>query len=305
MDVRNTDAELIWKDGEFVDWDEATTHVLSHALHYGTGLFEGCRLYKTGDGSAIFRFDDHIDRLYQTADIHKIEIPYTKQEIKDATVELIERQNIQDGYIRPVVYRGYDRLGLNPTDCQVEVAIAVIPDISYLSKDGLDTFVSSWRRFNSNTSPTQAKTTGMYFNSALANQEAVRNGYDEAIFMNQNGTVAEGPGENLFIVNDGELYTVGPAGSVLDGITKNTVIDLAREDGITVHDRSIIDRSELYTSDELFYTGTASEIKPIRSVDDRTITEDPPGEISERIINLYEDTIEQMSKDDWFTRTDN
>jgi branched-chain amino acid aminotransferase, group I len=301
MDVRNA-ADLIWKDGEFVDWGEAQTHVLSHALHYGTGLFEGCRLYETADGSAIFRFDEHIDRLYQTAGVHKIEIPYSRAEIKDATVELINRQGIQSGYIRPVVYRGYDKLGLNPQGCRVEVAVAVIPNVSYLSKDGLDAFVSSWRRFDSNISPTQAKTTGMYFNSALANQEAVRNGYDEAIFINQNGTVAEGPGENLFIVRDDELYTVGPAGSVLDGITKNTVVDLARQDGITVHERANVDRSELYTSDELFYAGTAAEIKPIRSVDDRTVTQDPPGNHTQRVMELYDQTITQMTRDDWFTQ---
>jgi branched chain amino acid aminotransferase apoenzyme (EC 2.6.1.42) len=301
MDVRNA-ADLIWKDGEFVDWGEAQTHVLSHALHYGTGLFEGCRLYETADGSAIFRFDEHIDRLYQTAGVHKIEIPFSRAEIKDATVELINRQGIQSGYIRPVVYRGYDKLGLNPQGCQVEVAVAVIPNVSYLSKDGLDAFVSSWRRFDSNISPTQAKTTGMYFNSALANQEAVRNGYDEAIFINQNGTVAEGPGENLFVVRDDEVYTVGPAGSVLDGITKNTVIELARQDGIPVHDRATVDRSELYTSDELFYAGTAAEIKPIRSVDDRTVTQEPPGKHTQRVMDLYDQTITQMTRDDWFTQ---
>lgn len=303
MDVRNTDASLIWKDGEFVDWDEAQTHVLSHALHYGTGLFEGCRLYDTSKGSAIFRFDGHIDRLFQTADIHLMEIPYSKKEIKEATIELIERQEMKEAYVRPIVYRGYDKIGLNPTDCQVEVAIAAVPSSSYLTDEGLDTFVSSWRRFNSNTSPTQAKTTGMYVNSALANQEAVRNGYDEAIFLNQNGSVSEGPGENLFVVNDGELYTVGPAGSVLDGITKRTVIQLAEEDGITVHDRATIDRSELYTSDELFFTGTAAEIKPIRTVDDRVVTDDTPGPITERVKTMYENTVQDASRDDWFTKT--
>lgn len=302
MDVRNTDASLIWKDGEFVDWDEAQTHVLSHALHYGTGLFEGCRLYETEAGSAIFRFDDHIDRLFQTADIHLMEIPYSKQEIKEATLELIRKQDMDEAYVRPVVYRGYDKIGLNPTDCQVEVAIAAVPSSSYLSEDGLDTFVSSWRRFDSNVSPTQAKTTGMYVNSALANQEAVRNGYDEAIFLNQNGNVSEGPGENLFMVNDGELYTVGPSGSVLDGITKRTVIQLAEEDGIEVHDRALIDRSELYTSDELFFTGTAAEIKPIRTVDDRVVTDETPGSVTERVKNMYEDTVQSGSRDDWFTK---
>lgn len=304
MDVRNTGAELIWKDGDFLDWADATTHVLAHALHYGTGLFEGIRLYETTHGPAIFRFDDHMDRLYQTAAIHELDIPYSKAELMDVTVELIDRQGIEQGYIRPVVYRGYDELGLNPQDCRVEVAIAVIPNVSYLDVDGLDAFVSSWRRFDSNTAPTAAKTTGMYFNSALANQEAVKNGYDEAIFMNQNGTVAEGPGENLFVVNDGELYTVGPAGSVLDGITKDTVVTLAREAGITVHDRATIDRSELYTADELFYTGTAAEVTPIRSVDDRTVTAAPPGEITAQIIDQYESTIDRAERPDWFTIID-
>lgn len=301
MDVRNTDADLIWKDGEFLPWEDATTHVLAHALHYGTGLFEGCRLYQTASGPAIFRFDEHIDRLYQTAAIHEMDIPYTKAELKAATIELIDRQGIEQGYIRPVVYRGHDTLGLNPSGVRVEVAIAVVPNVSYLDVEGLDAFVSSWRRFDSNTAPTQAKTTGMYFNSALANQEAVKNGYDEAIFINQHGTVAEGPGENLFVVDDEELYTVGPAGSVLDGITKNTVVTLASDAGYTVHDRASIDRSELYTADELFYTGTAAEIKPIRSVDDRPVTEEPPGPVTADIRRRYEDLIHEQAREDWFT----
>lgn len=301
MDVRNTNAEIIWKDGEFVDWEKAKTHVLSHALHYGTGLFEGCRLYDTEQGSAIFRFDEHIDRFYQTADMHMMDIPYSREEIKQVTVELIDRQDLSSAYVRPVAYRGFDKIGLNPQGCRVEVAIAAIPGISYLDKDGLDTFVSSWRRFDSNVSPTQAKTTGMYVNSALAHQEATRNGYDEAIFLNKNGSVSEGPGENLFAVRDGELYTVGPAGSVLDGITKNTVITLAEENGIEVHERASLDRSELYTSDELFFTGTAAEIKPIKTVDDRVVTDNPPGDMTSSIESMYEETVQEGTRNEWFT----
>lgn len=304
MDVTDTDTSIIWKDGEFVDWEDATTHVLSHALHYGTGLFEGLRLYETNTGPAVFQLDAHIDRLYQTADIQMMEIPHTRTEIRDATIELIEREELHDAYIRPVVYRGYDELGLNPQGCEIETAIAAIPSVSYLEKDGVDAFVSSWRRFNSNVSPTQAKTTGMYVNSALANQEAVRNGYDEAIFLNNSGTVAEGPGENLFMVDNGEIFTVGPAGSVLDGITKNSIISLAKENGYTVHERATIDRSELYTADELFYTGTAAEITPIRSVDDRTLTDNPPGPVSDEIGSLYTELIANQTKPEWFTPVD-
>lgn len=301
MDVRNTDAEIIWKDGKFVDWENAKTHVLSHALHYGTGLFEGCRLYDTEQGPAIFRFDEHIDRFYQTADIHMMDIPYSREEIKQATVELIDRQDLSSAYVRPVAYRGFDKIGLNPQGCRVEVAIAAIPGISYLDKNGLDTFVSSWRRFDSNVSPTQAKTTGMYVNSALAHQEATRNGYDEAIFLNKNGSVSEGPGENLFAVIDGDLYTVGPAGSVLNGITKNTIITLAEENGTEVHERASLDRSELYTSDELFFTGTAAEIEPIRTIDDRVVTDNPPGNITGSIESMYEETVQKGTRNKWFT----
>jgi branched-chain amino acid aminotransferase len=301
MDVRNTDAEIIWKDGKFVDWENAKTHVLSHALHYGTGLFEGCRLYDTEQGPAIFRFDEHIDRFYQTADIHMMDIPYSREEIKQATVELIDRQDLSSAYVRPVAYRGFDKIGLNPQGCRVEVAIAAIPGISYLDKNGLDTFVSSWRRFDSNVSPTQAKTTGMYVNSALAHQEATRNGYDEAIFLNKNGSVSEGPGENLFAVIDGDLYTVGPAGSVLNGITKNTIITLAEENGTEVHERASLDRSELYTSDELFFTGTAAEIEPIRTIDDRVVTDNPPGNITGSIESMYEETVQKGTRNEWFT----
>jgi branched-chain amino acid aminotransferase len=304
MDVRNTDADLIWQDGEFVDWKNAKTHVLSHALHYGTGIFEGARLYETKDGAAVFRLDRHLERLYQSAAIHEMEIPFSKDELHEATIELLERQQLTDAYIRPVVYRGYDEIGLNPTGCEVRVAIAAVPNVQYLSEGGIDAKVSSWRRFNSNNAPTQAKTSGMYVNSALANQEVVKSGYDEAIFLNQNGCVSEGPGENLFVVQNKQLYTCGPAESVLDGITKDSVIDLARMNGYTVHDRASIDRSELYTADELFFTGTAAEIAPIRSVDDRIVTEKPPGTTSERIKQLFEESIHSQTPGNWFEQID-
>lgn len=258
MSFTDMDVDTIWMNGEFVDWDDAQIHVLSHGLHYGTGVFEGVRCYATERGPAIFRWEEHLTRLYESAKPYGLDIEYSREELTDATVELIRRQDLESCYIRPVVYYGYDSLGVSPKGCPTEVAIACWPWGTYLGEvaleEGVDVMVSSWRKHSSSQIPTNAKTTGLYVNSLLAGEEARRNGYVEALVLNKEGNVAEGPGENIFLVRDGELYTPGLAESILDGITRRTIITLARERGYTVHDEATISRGELYTADELFYT---------------------------------------------------
>jgi len=269
------DVDTIWMDGEFVDWDDAQIHVLTHGLHYGSGVFEGVRCYDTEQGPAIFRWDEHLDRFYDSAKPYDMDIDFSRAELTDATHELIERQNLQSCYIRPIAFYGYDSLGVSPADCPTRVAIACWPWGAYLGEEaletGVDVMVSSWRKHASSQIPTNAKTTGLYVNSMLAGEEARRNGYVEAIVLNKEGNVAEGPGENLFLVRDDTIYTPGLAESILDGITRQTVIELAEEAGYEVHENSSISRGELYTADELFFTGSAAEVTPIKTVDDVTI----------------------------------
>jgi len=304
------DVDTIWLDGEFVDWDDANVHVLTHGLHYGTGVFEGVRCYDTADGPAIFRWEDHLDRLYESAKPYDMEIPFEKAELTEATVELIRRQDLESCYIRPIAFYGYDRLGLNPkkpSEIPVQVAVAAWPWGAYLGEEvieeGADVTISSWRKYGSDQIPTNAKTTGPYVNSVLASLEADENDYTEAIVLNGEGNVAEGPGENLFLVRDGEIYTTGLAESILDGITRKSVIEVARDLGYTVHDQATISRGELYTADELFFTGTAAEVTPIRSVDDNEIGAGTRGPITEEIQQTFFDVVEGRADgyDDWFT----
>jgi len=240
------DVDTVWMDGEFVDWDDAQVHVLTHGLHYGTGIFEGVRCYDTEDGPAIFRWEEHLDRFYASGKPYNLDIPFDREELTEATKELIRRQELPSCYIRPVAYYGYDMLGLSPETCPEQVAIAVWPWGAYLGEDaleeGVEVTVSSWRKYASSQIPTNAKTTGPYVNSVLANLEAKAGGYGEAIVLNKEGNVAEGPGENLFLVRNGEIFTPGLAESILDGITRQTVIELARDLGYTVHDGATISR---------------------------------------------------------------
>jgi len=306
MSFDEMDVESIWMDGEFVEWDEAQIHVLTHGLHYGTGVFEGVRCYDTEKGPAIFRWDEHIERLYDSAKPYDMEIPYEKEELTEATLELIRREGLESCYIRPIAYYGYGMLGLNPSDCDEEVAIAAWPWGAYLGEDalenGVDVAISSWRKYASSQIPTNAKTTGTYINSVLASLEAESNGYVEAIVLNKEGNVAEGPGENLFIVRDGELYTPGLAESILDGITRQSVIEIAEDLGYTVHDEATISRGELYTADELFFTGTAAEVTPIRSVDDNEIGAGTRGPITDEIQTKFFEIVEEQPEEyeHWF-----
>ncbi len=306
MGFDEMDVDTIWLDGEFVDWEDAQVHVLTHALHYGTGVFEGVRCYDTEDGPAIFRWEDHLERLYQSGKPYDIEIPYSPEELTAATMELIDRQDLESCYIRPIAFYGYDRLGLSPDGIPVQTAVACWPWGTYLGEEaiteGVDVMVSSWRKHASSQIPTNAKTTGTYVNSVLAGEEARRNGYTEAIVLNKEGNVAEGPGENIFMVNDGELYTTGLSESILDGITRQSVIDIAEDLGYEVTQTSV-SRGELYTADELFFTGTAAEVTPIRSVDDNEIGEGTRGPVTEEIQQRFFDVVEGRvdGYDDWFT----
>jgi len=294
----------LWMDGEFVDFEDAQIHVLTHALHYGTGVFEGVRCYETEEGPAIFRWEEHLDRLYDSAKVYDMEIPFDREELTEATEELIRREELQSCYIRPIAFYGYGPLGLNPEASPVKTAVGVWPWGAYLGEealeDGVDVAVSSWRKYASSQIPTSAKTTGAYVNSVLASQEAKANGYTEAIVLNKEGNVAEGPGENIFLVRDGEIYTTGLAESILDGITRQTAIELAEERGYTVHDDATISRGELYTADELFFTGTAAEVTPIRSVDDNQIGAGTKGPVTDELQTAFFDLVESGERPEWF-----
>jgi len=307
MAFADMDVDTIWMDGEFVDWEDAKIHVLTHSLHYGTGVFEGVRCYDTERGPALFRWDEHLDRLFDSARPLDHEIDHTREELTEATLELIRRQELESCYVRPLVFYGYNSLGVSPKDCPSRTMLACWPWGAYLGEEaleeGVDVMVSSWRKHASSQIPTNMKATGPYINSMLAGEEARRNGYVEAIVLNKEGNVAEGPGENIFFVEDGEIYTPGLAESILDGITRKTAIALAEELGYEVNESATISRGELYTADELFFTGTAAEVTPVRSVDDNRIGEGTRGPVTEEIQSAFFDLVERRTDDhdDWFT----
>ncbi|MEF8829441.1 MAG: branched-chain amino acid transaminase [Halolamina sp.] len=297
----------IWMNGEYVDWEDATIHVLSHAMHYGTGIFEGVRAYDTEEGTAVFRWEEHLDRFYSSAKPYDMEIGHTREELTEATMEVLRRNDLESAYIRPLAHYGYDSLGVSPGDCPTDVTVAAWPWGAYLGEEalqnGIKVKISSWRKHASSQIPTNAKTTGLYVNSMLAGEEARRNGFAEAIVLNKEGNVAEGPGENLFLVRDGELFTPGLSESILDGITRDTVITLAEERGYTVHDTVSISRGELNTADELFFTGSAAEVTPIRQVDNVEIGSGTRGPITEELQSAFFDLVNRRTDDheEWFT----
>ncbi len=280
--------DKIWMDGRLVDWDDATIHVLTHTLHYGSGVFEGIRAYATADGPAVFRLTDHIRRLLQSAAMLLIECPYSVEQLVEATKETVRVNNVEACYIRPLVYLGYGEMGLNPLPCQVNVSIAVWPWGTYLGEEGIRhgvrMKVSSWRRQDPNMIPPAAKVTGLYVNSSLAKVEALKSGYDEAILLNSLGQVSECTGENLFVVKGGRIITPPLSAGALDGITRDSIMVIARDLGYEVVEENLL-RSDLYIADEAFLTGTAAEVVPIRSVDDRVIGE--PGEVTRKIQEMY------------------
>ncbi len=291
-----TPTAKIWMDGELVDWDAATVHVLTHTMHYGSGVFEGIRAYPTASGVAVFRLRDHIARLHMSAKIFMIDVPFSVDELVEATRLVVRTNSLDDGcYIRPLVYLGYGEMGLNPMPCPVNVSIAAWPWGTYLGDEGVangvSVKVSSWRRHDPNAVPTAAKGTGMYVNSSLAKVEALKAGYDEAILLAPNGNVSECTGENIFIVERGRLVTppTSDAGA-LDGITADSVETIARDLGIEVAHEPII-RTDLYSADEAFLTGTAAEVVPIRAVDDRPVGEGRPGPITRQLQQTYFATV--------------
>ncbi|MBD3299248.1 MAG: branched-chain amino acid transaminase [candidate division Zixibacteria bacterium] len=275
--------DKIWMNGQLVDWDDAKIHVLSHVVHYGSAVFEGARCYSTKNGSAVFRLKEHTTRLFNSAKIYRMEIPYTEDEINSAILNLISVNKLDACYVRPIVYRGYDSLGVNPAGCPIDVAIAVWPWGSYLGPDamenGVDVCVSSWNRMAPNTFPAMAKSGANYMNSQLIKMEAISHGYVEGIALDNSGHVSEGSGENLFIVQNGVLITPPFGSAILPGITRNTVITLAKDLGIKVIEEEI-PREALYIADEVFFTGSAAEVTPIATVDRIKIGEGKRGPIT-------------------------
>jgi len=280
---------FIWYDGKLVPWRDATTHVLTHSLHYGLAVFEGVRAYKTPAGTAIFRLQDHTNRLFNSARVFMMEIPYTREQLNEAQREVVRANKLESCYLRPLAFYGSEKMGVSPKGAAVHVAIAAWPWGAYLGEDGLVKGIrvktSSYQRHHINVSMVRTKTAGHYVNSILANMEATRDGYDEALLLDTQGFVAEGAGENLFIVKDGQLIEPEMV-SGLTGITRATVIELARDLGLNVVARPMT-RDDVYLADEAFFTGTAAEITPIRELDGRTIGAGRRGPVTERIQNLF------------------
>ncbi|MCA1832691.1 MAG: branched-chain-amino-acid transaminase [Actinomycetota bacterium] len=285
-----TPSEKVWMDGKLVPWGEAKIHVLTHSLHYGGGVFEGIRAYETKRGPAIFRLSDHIARLYRSAKIFMIDIPFSPDELVDACKDTVRASGLPSCYVRPIVYMGYGEMGLNPLLAPINVAVVVWPWGAYLGDEGLThgvrMKVSSWRRHDPNIIPPAAKGTGQYVNSQLAKLEAIKGGYDEAIMLNPEGFVAEATGENIFTVVDGSLITPPLSAGALVGITRDSVMKIASDHGIPVRE-SNMHRTDLYLADEVFVTGTAAEITPVREIDDRTVGTGQPGPITKKIQEVF------------------
>ncbi|MHB1390219.1 MAG: branched-chain amino acid transaminase [Thermoleophilia bacterium] len=283
-----TEVAKIWMNGKLVDWQDAQVHLLTHALHYGSGVFEGIRAYDTTRGTHVFRLTEHMQRLTRSAKIYMMDVPFSVEELVQATKDVIKANELESCYIRPIIYRGYGEMGLFPLNAPVDVAIAVWPWGIYLGdegiKHGIRAKISSFRRFGPNSMPPAAKATGQYINSSLAKVEAVKGGYEEAILLDDQGNLSEGSGENLFVVRNGVVATPPSACDVLEGITADTVYRICRDEGIPLEQKVMV-RSDLYIADEAFLTGTAAEIVPLREVDDRVIGE--PGPITKKIQDIF------------------
>ena len=299
-------ADWIWFNGQLVPWDEAQVHVAAHALHYGSSVFEGIRAYATDDGPAVFCLDPHVDRLFSSAKVYRMEIPYTKEEITQAITDTIKANGHGACYIRPLVFRGFDSLGIDPRSCPVEVAIITMEWGRYLGPEaieqGVDVGVSSWRRMAPGTFPAAAKIGGQYINSQLITMEAAEHGYTEGIALDINGFVSEGSGENLFLVSGGDILTPPMASSILQGVTRRCVITLAGDLGYQVREE-LIPREMLYMADEVFFTGTAAEISPIRSVDGITVGAGHRGPVTEQLqVQFFGITSGELpDRHDWLT----
>jgi branched-chain amino acid aminotransferase len=287
-------SELIWQNGEFVAWEDAKVHVLTHGLHYGTGVFEGIRCYETDRGPGIFRHVDHLDRLERSAKLYYMDIPYSVEQMRAATHELVARNGLNSCYIRPIAFRGYGQMGVNPLEAPVEVAIALWQWGAYLGDEGktngIRAKVSSWERISPRSLIPAAKASGQYLNSALAKIESLKAGYDEAILLDDHGHVCEGSGENIYIVSDGVIITPPQTASILDGISRRSLLTIARDLGYPTLERDIA-RAELYLADEVFLTGTAAELVPVREIDDHTIGDGKPGEITTVLQSAFDDAL--------------
>lgn len=291
------EGKKIWMNGKLIDWKDAKIHVLTHALHYGSAVFEGVRCYNAIKGPAIFRAKEHMQRLHNSGKIYMMEIPYSVDELRKATKQLIKANELNECYIRPIAYRGYGEMGINPLKAPVDVAIAVWPWGTYLGDDGLKNGIkakiSSFQRISPNIMPPNAKPTGQYINSILAKIEVLKSGYDEAILLDFRGFISEGPGENLFIVRDGIVYTPPEHASILPGITRDSVIKILKDMNYEVREVDIT-RGFLYLAEEAFFTGTAAEITPIREIDDREIGK--PGPITKKVQGRFFDIVKGKEK---------
>jgi branched-chain amino acid aminotransferase len=296
----------MWHNGKIIKWEEGTTHVMSHGLHYGSGVFEGIKCYNGHDGPTLFRLRDHIKRLFSSAKIHNIIIPFAIDELIEACKVLVSVNEVLNGYIRPIAFYGYDTLGVHPQSCPVTTSIAVFNWGEYLGKGALEkgvrVTISPWRKFHSSSFPTTAKASGQYINSMLAAKDAKAKGFDEALLLNQEGTIAEGAGQNIFIVKDNQLYTNIESASILMGITRDTVIKVAKNKNIIINTESL-SLGQLFSADEVFFTGTASEITPVREVDGRKIGTGKPGPITKDLQKMYLDLVHGESEnfEEWLT----
>lgn len=302
------EVEHIWMNGTLVKWEDAKIHVLSHVVHYGSSWFEGIRCYDTRRGSAVFRLDEHLRRLYDSSRIYRADIPFSRQQLAEAVKDTIRASRLKACYVRPIVFRGYGEVGVNPAGCPIDVAIAVWEWGAYLGtsalEKGIDVCVSSWRRPAPDTSPTMAKSGGNYLNSQLIKMEALANGYVEGITLDVAGNVSEGSGENVFLVRDGTIYTPPISSALLPGVTRSSVIALARDMGYSVVEMAI-PREMLYISDEVFFTGTAAEITPVRSVDKLGIGSGEAGPVTKRLQHGFFEIVRNANdKYGWLTFVD-
>lgn len=287
-------AKTIWMDGELVEWDDAQVHFLTHALHYGTAVFEGIRAYATGEGTAIFRLREHIERLHRSAAAYRIPLDHDVDSLVSACRQVVSENGLESGYIRPLVFYGLGAIGLNPAAAEVRTGIAAWEWGAYLGEDGIQNGirvrVSTWRRISGESFIPVAKGSGQYLNSVLAKQEAVATGYDEALMLNADGQVSEGSGENIFLVRDGIVHTPPVSAGILDGITRASVMELLTGEGVEIR-QTALTRGDLYAADELFLTGTAAEVTPIREVDDISIGSGQPGPITKLAQSTYSDAV--------------
>jgi branched-chain amino acid aminotransferase len=291
------ETEKIWMNGELVDWADAKVHVGTHGLHYGSGVFEGIRAYETPKGTAVFRLNDHLQRLHNSAKLLYMELPFSVDELRTATMDLIGANGLPECYLRPIAFYGYGELGVSSVGNPVDVVIMSWPWGAYLGeegqKNGIRVKVSSWQRVGANVIPHVAKATGIYLNSMLAVQEANRGGYEEAILLTQDGYIADGSGENIFVIKDGVIATPDLSASILPGITRDSIIQIAEDLGYFVVQKQLI-RTDLYLADEVFMCGTAAEVTPIREVDDHVVG--PPGPVTQQIQEAYLDTVRGRSE---------